>query len=97
MIAEKIEITPFDVAECLNDDETIQAYLNEVLAEGTASEFVQALNDVARAKGMNDIAQKSGIGRTTLYKSLSSDKPRFETLFKVLDSMGLQFQIANKA
>lgn len=73
----KIEISRLDIAELLNDEETINAYLNETLAEGTPAEFVQALNTVARAKKMHDIAEKAGIGRTTLYRSLQSEKPRF--------------------
>lgn len=93
----KVKISRFDVAEYLTDEETIQAYLNEMLLEGTPSEFVQALNDVARARGMNEIAKGAGIGRESLYKSLTSSKPRFETLAKVLDSLGLQLQVVSKS
>lgn len=92
-----VKISRFDVAEVLTDEETIQAYLNEMLLEGTPSEFVQALNDVARARGMNEIAKGAGIGRESLYKSLKSPKPRFETLAKVLDSLGLQLQVVSKS
>lgn len=92
----KIEITPFDVAEVLTDEATMQAYLNDMLIEGTPAEFVQALNDVARARGMSETAKTAGIGRTTLYKTLASEKPRFETLTKVLDAMGLQLQVVSK-
>ncbi len=92
----KIEVSPFDVAELLNDEETIQAFLNEVLTDGTPAEFVQALNTVARARKMHQIADKAGIGRTTLYRSLKSDKPRFETLAKVLDAMGYRLAVVAK-
>lgn len=92
----KIEVSPFDVAELLNDEETIQAFLNEVLTDGTPAEFVQALNTVARARKMHQIANKAGIGRTTLYRSLKSDKPRFETLAKVLDAMGYRLAVVAK-
>lgn len=86
----------YDPAHYLTDEATIQAYLNDMLAEGTPAEFVQALNDVARARGMGQIAKAAGIGRTTLYKTLQSEKPRFDTLAKVLDSMGLQLQVVAK-
>lgn len=92
----KVEISRLDIAELLNDEETINAYLNETLTEGTPAEFVQALNTVARAKKMHHIAEKSGIGRTTLYRSLQSEKPRFETLAKVLDAMGYRLAVVAK-
>lgn len=92
----KVEISRLDIAELLNDEETINAYLNETLAEGTPAEFVQALNTVARAKKMHNIAEKAGIGRTTLYRSLQSEKPRFETLAKVLDAMGYRLAVVAK-
>lgn len=92
----KINISRFDVADYLDSEETINAYLNETLATGTPSEFVQALNTVARAKKMHEIAEKSGIGRTTLYRSLQSEKPRFETLAKVLDAMGYRLAVVAK-
>lgn len=92
----KVEISRFDVADYLDSEEMINAYLNETLAEGTPAEFVQALNTVARAKKMHHIAEKAGIGRTTLYRSLQSEKPRFETLAKVLDAMGYRFAVVAK-
>lgn len=92
----KASISRLDIAELLNDEETINAYLNQTLAEGTPAEFVQALNTVARAKKMHNIAQHSGIGRTTLYRSLQSEKPRFETLAKVLDAMGYRLAVVAK-
>lgn len=97
MIKERIEISRFDVADYLTDETLIQGYLNEMLLEGTPSEFVQALNDVARARGMNEVAKGAGIGRESLYKTLTSSKPRFETLAKVLDSLGLQLQVVSKS
>lgn len=92
----KVNISRLDIAELLNDEETINAYLNETLETGTPAEFVQALNTVARTKKMHDIAEKSGIGRTTLYRSLQSEKPRFETLAKVLDAMGYRLAVVAK-
>ncbi|WP_314345264.1 addiction module antidote protein [Haemophilus parahaemolyticus] len=83
-------ITTFDVAEYLDNDELIALYLAETLKDGTEAEFIQALNDVARAKGMNEIAQKSGIQRESLYQTLSSSKPRFETIRKILNALNIE-------
>lgn len=87
---EELGITVFDVAEYLDNDELIALYLAETLKDGTEAEFIQALNDVARAKGMNELAQKSGIQRESLYQTLSSSKPRFETIRKILNALNIE-------
>ena len=83
-------ITQFDIAEYLTDDETIAAYLAEILQDGNDEEFIAALNDIARAKGMNEIAQKSGISRESLYQTLSSKKPSFENVRKILQAINIE-------
>jgi DNA-binding phage protein len=75
------KISDFDVVEYLTDETLIIAYLNEVLAGGVPSEFIEALNDVAKAKGMNELAEK----------------PRFDTMLKIIDGMGLQVTLTPKA
>ena len=92
-----IKISRFDVAEYLTDETLINAYLNEALSDGSPSDFIQALNDVARAKGMNELAEKTGIRRESLYKTLRSEKPRFDTMLKIIDGMGLQVTLTPKA
>ncbi|OOR99925.1 putative addiction module antidote protein [Haemophilus paracuniculus] len=87
---EKYGVKTFDVAEHLKNDELIALYLAEILKDGTDEEFIQALNDVARAKGMNELAQKAGIGRESLYQTLSSKKPRFETIRKILNALNIE-------
>lgn len=87
---EKYQVKTFDVAEHLKNDELISLYLAEILKDGTDEEFIQALNDVARAKGMNELAQKAGIGRESLYQTLSSKKPRFETIRKILNALNIE-------
>ncbi|MGX3020498.1 addiction module antidote protein [Ursidibacter sp. B-7004-1] len=86
----ELGIARFDAAEYLESDDLIALYLAETLKDGTDEEFIQALNTVARAKGMNEIAKKSGIGRESLYQTLSSSKPRFETVRKILDAMNIE-------
>lgn len=90
-MVEKHGLRPFDVAEFLDSEETIQAYLAEVLREGDQDEFLEALNDVARARGMAELARQTGLGRESLYKTLSKgSKPRFDTIVKILAAFNLQ-------
>ncbi|QQF76666.1 putative addiction module antidote protein [Histophilus somni] len=84
-----IEVTDFDAAEFLENDELIALYLAETLKNGNDEEFIQALNTVARAKGMNELANKANIGRESLYQTLSSKKPRFETVRKILNALNI--------
>ena len=87
---EKHGLRPFDVAEFLSDEETIQAYLAEVIQEGDQDEFLDALNDIARARGMTELAKQTGLGRESLYKTLSKgSQPRFDTIQKILAAFNL--------
>ena len=88
---EKHGIREFDVAEFLTDEATISAYLAEVLKEGDQGEFLQALGDIARAGGMTELSEKTGLGRESLYKTLSKDsKPRFDTIQKILAAFNIE-------
>ena len=89
-----VKITEFDTAKYLDSDEMRAMYLSEFLQEGvTPEEFIHALNTVARSIGMSKIAEDSGIGRESLYKSLSSKKPRFDTMIKIIHALGMNVQI----
>ncbi|QNS15300.1 addiction module antidote protein [Mannheimia bovis] len=89
-MADKHGLRPFDVAEFLTDEETIQAYLAEVLKEGDQDEFLEALNDIARARGMAELAKQTGLGCESLYKTLAKgSKPRFDTIQKILGAFNL--------
>ncbi len=84
-----IKTKPFDVAEYLETDNDIWEFLAEVLATGTTSDFIHALNTVARAKGMTEVAKQAGVTRASLYKSLSADgNPQFETISKIVEALG---------
>jgi probable addiction module antidote protein len=84
-------ITPFDAADYLTDDETMAEYLNAALQDPNPDMFLIAVKDIARAKGMAQLAQASGLGRESLYKALATGaKPRFETIVKVMRSLGLK-------
>lgn len=83
--------TPFDVADHLDDEETISAYLSEALADPDPTMFLLAIKDVARARGMTQLAKDSGLGRESLYKALApGSKPRYETIMKLLHGLGIK-------
>lgn len=85
----------WDAAETLETKEDIAAYLDAVLEDGDADLLKAALGDIARAKGMTEIAAATGMGRTNLYKALSPDgNPEFATVAKVLKALGLRLRIA---
>ena len=84
----------WDSTKFLNNDEIIVEYLKAALEEHDPVFFAQALGNVARAKGMTAIAQKTQLGRQNLYRALSGQStPRIDTLMKVLDSLGVQFTV----
>jgi probable addiction module antidote protein len=79
------------MARYLNSDKAITEYLNQVLEEGDDALLAEALGDIARAKGMAQIAQTTGITREALYKALRPNaKPRFDTINKVIGALGIK-------
>ena len=89
-----IKTTPFDVAEYLDSDEAIAEYLRLAAEKGDVKHLVQALGDVAHAKGMTTLAEQTGLGRQNLYRALSGAySPRVDTLGKVLKALGLRLQV----
>ena len=89
-----LKINDFDPARYLDNDEAIRDYLEAILEEGDAGLLAAALGDIAKARGMSDIARDSGIAREALYKALRADaQPRFDTITRVLGAMGLKLTI----
>jgi probable addiction module antidote protein len=87
----KTKTRPWDAAEYLKTEEDMAAYLEAALEEGDAALFAAALGDIARAKGMTQIAREAGLGRESLYKALSPEgNPEFATVLKVIRSLGLK-------
>jgi probable addiction module antidote protein len=81
----------FDAAEHLKDEADIAEYITLVIEDGDTSELARALGVAARARGMTDIAQASGIGREALYKALRAGAtPRFDTVVKVCAALGVK-------
>ncbi|MBK9163463.1 MAG: putative addiction module antidote protein [Acidobacteria bacterium] len=87
----KIKTTPWDPAEHLNSEEEMAAYLEAALEEGEPSLVAAALGDIARARGMTQLARDTGLGRESLYKALSPNgNPEFSTIMKVVQALGLK-------
>ncbi len=84
---------PWDPVEYLETEEDMVAYLDAALAENDLQLIAAALGDIARAKGMTRVAQEAGLGRESLYKSLStSGNPEFSTVLKVTRALGLRLR-----
>src|SRR5206468_9484188 len=86
-----VKLLKFDAAKYLNHPETIAVYLSEALETGDSDYIFHALNTIARAKGMTNVAKETGLGRESLYKALGGTaKPEFETVRKVIRSFGMK-------
>ena len=91
----KIATTVWDPAAHLSTIEDVAAYLEAALEDGNAQLVAAALGDIARAKGMTQLAREAGLGRESLYKSLSSSgNPELATVLKVVSALGLQLHVS---
>ena len=85
------KLLPFDAARYLTDDAAIADYVSAVLETGDMDHLLLALGDVARARGMTQVAKDAGLGRESLYKALAPGaKPRFDTIVKVARALGVK-------
>ena len=85
----------WNASETLKSKEDIAAYLDAVLEDCDPDLLKAALGDIARSKGMTEIAQASGLSRANLYKALSPDgNPEFATVARVLKALGLRLSVA---
>jgi len=86
-----VKTSRWDASDYLSTSEDIVAYLNAALEEDDPALLQAALGDVARARGMTQIAQDAGVGRESLYKSLRTDSsPSFRTIVRVLQALGVR-------
>lgn len=87
--------TRFDPSKYLDDDEAIAIFMQEILDSGDPKIIAAGLGDVARAKGMTELAAKSGLSRESLYRALSDEgNPRLDTLLKVLEALGVKLTVS---
>jgi probable addiction module antidote protein len=88
----KAKLLPFDAARYLTDEDAIAEYMTAVLETEDTDLLLLALSDVARAKGMAQVAKDAGLGRESLYKALAPGaKPRLDTILKVARALGVKF------
>lgn len=86
-----VKTATFDAADYLNDEETIAEYLTAALEDPNPDVFLAAVRDVARARGMAQLAKDAGLGRESLYKALTPGaKPRYDTVLRLLHALGVK-------
>ena len=89
----KTKTRPWDPAEHLETEDDMAAYLNVALEDGDLSLIMATLGDIARSRRMAVVAQETGLGRESLYKSLSAEgNPEFSTVLKVVRALGFRLQ-----
>jgi len=92
-----MEIFEWDMAENINTQEDVFAYLEAALEENDTETLFDVIGAVARSKGMSNLANELGLSRESLYRSLSQDgNPSFNTIAKVLNNLGFQLSIKQK-
>jgi probable addiction module antidote protein len=90
------DLKVWDSSEHLDSEEMIFAYVNAAMEEGDPALLTAALGDVARARGMTEIARKAGMSRESLYRALSSDgNPELATVMKVMKALGLRMSVTS--
>lgn len=84
-------LAKFDAADYLDNEEVIAEYLNAALEDPNPEVFLAAVADVAKARGMTQLAKDTGLGRESLYKALAPGaKPRYDTILKLLHGLGVK-------
>ena len=90
-----MRVAAFEPAEFLDDEEVIAEYLSVAIEDPNPDVFLRAIANVAKARGIAEIAKASGLGRESVSKALAPGaKVRYETVRKVLDSLGVKLKVA---
>jgi len=93
----KEKTTVWDMADHINTKEDVTAYLDAALEENDTAFLLSVIGDIARSKGMAQIAKELNLARESLYRSLAQDgNPSFNTVAKVLDNLGYQLSVKQK-
>ena len=86
-----IKFSTYDAANYLDNEATIAEYITAALDDPNPDVFLTAVRDVARARGMSQLAKDAGLGRESLYKALTPGaKPRYDTILKLLHALGVK-------
>jgi probable addiction module antidote protein len=93
----KVTYAPFEVADYLDSEEAIAEYLSLAVRDENPGVLLKALGDVAKARGMAEVAKASGLGRESLYKTLAPGaKPRFETIATIMRALNVGFSVESR-
>lgn len=88
------DLAAFDASDYLEDPVVVAEYLNAAMEDGNPDVLLQAIADVAKAQGITNLARHTGLGRTSLYKALSSGaKPQYDTILKIVRALGVELRI----
>jgi len=92
----RLNLAPFDASDYLDSEEVIAEYLTAALEDPDPEAFLMAVRDVAKARGIANIAEKAGLGRESLYKTLRPGaQPRFDTVRRLLDALGVKLGVTS--
>jgi probable addiction module antidote protein len=91
-----LDLAPFDASDYLDNEETIAEYLAAALENPDQDAFLIAVRDVAKARGIANVAARAGLGRESLYKTLQPGaKPRFDTVRRLLAALGVKLDVSS--
>ena len=94
----QIELAAFDASDYLDSEEVIAEYLAVALRDPDPDAFLVAVSDVAKARGMTEVAANAGLGRESLYKALRpGSHPRFDTIRRLLIALGVRLEVVATA
>jgi probable addiction module antidote protein len=90
----KLKLSPFDASDYLDSEEVIAEYLTAALEDPDPDAFLVAMQDVAKSRGIANVAATAGLGRESLYKALKPGaQPRFDTVRRLLDALGVKLDV----
>jgi probable addiction module antidote protein len=93
-----LDLAPFDASDYLDSEDVIAEYLAVALEDPDSEAFLAAVCDVAKARGMADVAANAGLGRESLYKALRPGaQPRFDTVRRLLTALGVRLDVVAAA
>jgi len=93
---DKLDLAPFDASDYLDNEETIAEYLAAALENPDQDAFLMAVRDVAKARGIANVAARAGLGRESLYKTLRPGaKPRFDTVRRLLAALDVKLDVTS--
>ena len=91
-----LDLAPFDASDYLDNEETIAEYLAAALENPDQDAFLIAVGDVAKARGIANVAARAGLGRESLYKTLQPGaRPRFDTVRRLLVALGVKLDVSS--